>query len=165
MSQIKQVVQNIFDILKTKQNESSFHYVRNNEFDSNVTDFEGLSNDSKIVLKSNLSERNDKIAIRLLQMVLDDNYLLIEDIDELQAHLDETFSNELITSLTNNNADVWYNIMSKLATYADIIHTSSVPIVSHNYTNPKYQHFQQRILLVDDLNVNLYLDKMNISVK
>jgi hypothetical protein len=37
MSQMKQIVQNIFDFLKTKNNELLDHYVVNNEFDSNVT--------------------------------------------------------------------------------------------------------------------------------
>lgn len=171
----QQIIQSVFDILKAKNNESSTHYVvnvnTNINLNSGVTTFDALSNENKIVLKSKLSDVDDKIAIQLLKIVLDNDYTIIGDINKLQALLDETFSSELLISLTNGDACAWYNVFLKLAKYTTIVNTPNIPSEVNINRNPAIRYkkqindnFKQTIIHVDNLTVYLYFGRNKIHI-
>jgi hypothetical protein len=92
MPMIKELVKNILTHYKNKEEteEGEYLFFTHTEFDSNVTNFEGLSNENRIVLQSSLNKIDVLLIMRLFQSVYDDNYYWIEDINEVMASFDES---------------------------------------------------------------------------
>jgi hypothetical protein len=97
-------------------------YFVHQEFDSNVTDFEGLSNDNKIVLKSSLAYLDIFIIMKFFQMIYDDNYYLFEDADDFNAFLgdDELICDEDSDVLFKyEDHNIWLKYLTKY--YEDFV--------------------------------------------
>lgn len=110
MSMIKELVKNILTHYKEKEEKEGGEkiFFTHDEYSSHVTEFEGLSNEKRIVLQSSLNKIDVLIIMRLFQNVYDDNYYRFEDTNEFMVEFEET------TDMTISEAD-----HEKLASYSD----------------------------------------------
>ena len=62
---IRNLIKNIlhFYIEKEKNNNNKYKFYAHNEFDSNLTDFEALSDERRIILKTKLTDKEDITVI------------------------------------------------------------------------------------------------------
>lgn len=81
MEKSQQLVFKLLEFLKKKEFNSyaSKYYYVQTEFDSNVTDFEALSNANLLILCSSLHTKYVIILMWIFQAVWDDNYCYFED--------------------------------------------------------------------------------------
>jgi hypothetical protein len=112
MPMIKELVKNILTHYKNKEDTEGGKYLffTHTECDSNLTDFEGFSNENRIVLKSSLNKNDVLLIMRLFQSVYDDNYWVF-DIEEFMACFegsDITICDTDIEKLSSyNDSGIW----------------------------------------------------------
>ena len=111
------LIDNILKYYQNLENESTgeIKYYCHTEFDSNVTEFEGLSNSNKIILKTKLSVNFISGLMKIFQAIYDDNYYFFEDenilyeiYDDLEMTCDYNVINEL---MSYNNVDAWIELL------------------------------------------------------
>jgi len=80
ISKIKNIIREILLYLNEMESKSTENYLywTNVECDSNVTLFEGLSNENRLVLYSNLKPIYIRIILSLFQNIFDDNYNIFD---------------------------------------------------------------------------------------
>lgn len=91
-------------------------YYVHREFDSNVTEFEGLSNSNKIVLKTKLDIKLIPGIMHIFQQIYDNNYYMFEDGDWFTnvVYDEEEISEQMINDLMNyNNVGMWLQVLNK----------------------------------------------------
>lgn len=126
-------------------------YYCHTEFDSNVTEFEGLSNCNKIVLKSKLNTIHIPGIMKIFQAIYDNNYYMFEDRDfalEIYDNNDLVFNDQHMNDLMSyENVDMWLELFDMFnndcETSDDFIHNEKiyddVPMPSNNYRIQKRQ--------------------------
>jgi len=100
------LVKSILNYYQSLESNSSIKYYAHNEFDTNLTEFEGMSNSRKIVLATSLDPKFVPIIIRIFQCVYDSNYWIFEDVESV-SDPDEINNEELLELLTFSNSDPW----------------------------------------------------------
>ena len=126
-------------------------YYAHNECDSNVTEFEGLSNSRKIVLATPLDIKHAHVLMRIFQCVYDSNYWVFEDV-ESTADPDDIDSDGILELLlysdTNPGLSKWIEYLEKAYEDSDNSTYNSVPFVE-----PEYYHStkRQKIYTIGDI--------------
>jgi hypothetical protein len=90
--------------------EKPLHYSCNNEVDSNVTEFEMLSNARMIVIASHLPEIKQAALVSILHALYSNNYWVFnaEDPDgDCIIYQDEKLNENMIEKLANYNLKAW----------------------------------------------------------
>jgi hypothetical protein len=133
----KKIMKFVYDLMsKYKQMESEstneYIYSCHNEFDSNVSEFEGLSNGNYIVVKTKLNPIHMPIIMRMFQSIYDDSYWPYEDLenecyscdgylsDLYEDYPDDEFEvddipekyRELRQKLLNYDVDEWFKLLT-----------------------------------------------------
>lgn len=112
----KKILQEYVKIEESLDN--SYNYYCHTEYDSNVTEFEGLSNSNKIVLKSKINSKYIPIIIGLFQDIYDNNYWRLSKsyIDGyIYFAIDDDFqlTDEEIEKLNNYDLQEWMTFLDK----------------------------------------------------
>jgi hypothetical protein len=167
----QQLTQAIFDYLAQVDAQAKYpeHYVVAVQQDSNCNEFEGLSNNNMIILKSRMSEIQDKIALQSIHAVLDNNYWRLEDIDEEDEDEDEETQKE-IDNITNVLSQFYKVDDAKFVSkgfvssceFEDSCETDDIPVEADYYRNRKYKSFPQTVLSVEQLCVTMTLTPSGI---
>ena len=84
-----ELVKNILKFYLEVETDNPIKYYTNTEFDSNVTDFEALSNGNRLVLKSNLDARSSELVVRIFQAVYDKNYVYFTESSGHNFYIDD----------------------------------------------------------------------------
>ena len=93
------------------------------EYDSNVTDFERLSNENKILLKSKLQIVDISIILKIFQCIYDKNYIIFKKeclyfeeffYNYFDENIAEIYPNLFIS--TYENLDIWIDFLTKITT-------------------------------------------------
>jgi hypothetical protein len=137
--------------------DSTIKYYAHNECDSNVTEFEGMSNSRRIVLATSLNINFVHVIMRIFQCVYDSNYWVFENIEEnsdpsylANSSLKYLYidKNYLLELLTFSNPIPWINYLEKVYKDGDNEMYESVPSVESKY----YQTLkQQKIYTIADI--------------
>ena len=110
---IKNLVKNIlqFYIEKEKNNNNKIHFYAHDEWDSNQTDFEALSNERRIILKTQLTDNKDiSIIFNLFQGIYDNNlWIFDEEEDFFNIESDE----ERKELFSNKDITIWIKYLNK----------------------------------------------------
>ena len=144
---IKDLIKNILEhyVELEGQSNNKILYYCHNEFDSNVTEFEGLSNCNKIVLKSKLSKKYIPIIMLIFQAIYDDNYYMFEDTSfasSLYYDLDIEATEEMYKDLMSyENTNSWLELLKLYSESHDIEYRfvgnercyESLPMVEDDY--------------------------------
>lgn len=98
--------------------DNSYTYYCHTEYDSNVTEFEGLSNSNKIVLKSKINSKYIPIIIGLFQDIYDNNYWRLSKSNAdgyIYFAIDDDFqlTDEEIEKLNNYDLQEWMTFLDK----------------------------------------------------
>ncbi len=126
-------------------------YYAHNEFDSNVTEFEGLSNSRKIVLATSLDIKYVHVLMRIFQCVYDSNYWIFEDIEGI-ADPDDIDPNGLLELLlysdTNPGLSQWIEYLERAYDCSDDQMYDTIPSVDPEYYNSTKR---QKIYKIEDI--------------
>lgn len=82
----KKLILNILNYYKEKENSvlnKTYKYYANTEFDSNVTDFEALSNGNRLLLYTCLNPTDVFLLVQIFRSIYDNNYYYFKEIDGL----------------------------------------------------------------------------------
>ncbi len=116
--------------------DSTIKYYAHNECDSNVTEFEGMSNSRRIVLATSLDIKFVHVIMRIFQCVYDSDYWVFEDI-ESTSDLDDIDSDSLLELLTFQNSNSclsqWIEYLERAYEDSDNQMYQSVPTVDSMY--------------------------------
>jgi hypothetical protein len=126
MTEIKTLVKNILLYYKEKEEKDekekdfvSKKYFVHSEFDSNVTEFEGLSNENRILFYSSLNYIDVFVIMHLFQNIYDDNYYLFDEEFELLLKNEDISidSNDDKDKLFDfNDSEIWIKYLTKYLT-------------------------------------------------
>lgn len=136
--------------LETSQTQSNpTKYYVHNEFDSNVTEFEGLSNSRRIVLATPLDINHAHVLMRIFQCVYDSNYWVFEDIESI-SDPDDISPEGLIGLLlySDTNPNPWIEYLEKAYEDSDNSTYDSVPSVDSSYYHSTKR---QKIYTIQDI--------------
>jgi hypothetical protein len=122
----KEIAKNILqEYIKIENNlTDDYQYYCHTEFDSNVTEFEGLSNSNKIVLKSRLDVKYIPIIMRIFHNIYEKNYWYLSEEGILNknyiAH--KFISKNRVKILSSNiiNLDEWLKFLDELASIFNV---------------------------------------------
>lgn len=96
------------------QSSNEIKYFCHNEYDSNVTEFEGLSNSNKIVLKTKINLIHIPAIMKIFQGIYDNNYYMFETSEFAEMIYDncdrEFTQNELNELMSYENIDSWLEV-------------------------------------------------------
>lgn len=117
----KQIAKNVLqEYVKIENNiTNNYQYYCHTEFDGSVTEFEGLSNSNKIVLKSRLNIKYIPIIMSIFQNIYDKNYWHLSE----NGFLDDSFTGydlvnderfEILSSSTIN-LEEWLKFLDELS--------------------------------------------------
>lgn len=103
---LAQNILNYYSELEQKKMEQNpflkYKYYVNTEFDSNVTDFESLSNGNRLVFKSCLPAKDVYLLMKLFHAIYEDNYWMFEEYSsDAEAYINEYY--EKSEKEENNN--------------------------------------------------------------
>jgi hypothetical protein len=137
-----------------------YKYYTHTEMDSNVTEFEGLSNSNKIVFKTKLESKYVPTIMKIFQSIYDDNPIIFDFNEEIYL-MEETeyYSNEdIVKNLKKLDVNTWFefmnlnidnHIISDKGVDNEMIHTDIPKIEDHYY--PKGFIKKQKIYTLDDI--------------
>lgn len=113
----------------------SYLYYCHTEFDSNVTEFEGLSNSNKIVVKSKLNSKYMPIVMQIFQNIYDNNYwrLSKSDTDGFISFAIEydyfKLTKKELNRLNNYDFNEWMNFLEKYSNQYKIRYNEGIKSV------------------------------------
>lgn len=130
------------DVIAEAENKPVY-YSCNNEFDSNVTVFEMLSNAQLIVVASHLSEVRQKALVAILYALYSGNYWRFnaeEEDGDCMIYTDDDLTDKDITALQAYNVKAWYDYLfnnTNEITYNDISYETKKPGFAEEYYSEK----------------------------
>lgn len=172
MSKSKLLVLNILKLLQKKEDElikSPYKYYTNTECDSNVSDFEALSNANRLVLYSNLECIDIQLLMSIFRTIWDDNYrrfsetdnMLINDVSKNTAKKNK--EQQIFEPINANKFIEAYSIYNKKlkltkgidkynedGRIGDIVVYNNLPNVNHAFDRKK-GNLRQKIYDINDL--------------
>jgi hypothetical protein len=157
--QLKTMITQILEILVSIENESADEYKLwcNSEYDSNLTEFERLSNNGLIKLKTKLNELDTKVAIRLLSYIVQENYYIFE-MDVLIDYLDDSIDEQMHQYEKDKCKLSKYNCPNLWLKYLRIVCDDNV-ITDLDDEFVDSDVFQKTELDLKDINVNLRMTR------
>jgi len=129
---IIKLVKSILSHYQSLETNSSIKYYAHNEFDSNVTEFEGLSNSRKIVLATSLDIKSVHVIMRIFQCVYDSNYWVFEDVENV-PDADKIDNESMLKLLTFSDPIPWISYLETTYNDEDNDMYDSVPLVEPQY--------------------------------
>ena len=157
--QLRTLIKNILDhyVELELQSTSEYKLWCNSEFDSNVTEFERLSNMKLINVKTKLDKSDVRVIIHILNAIVQENYYIFKP-NEMDVYIDDSIS-ELIAQYNKdkiklykyNCPKLWIKWLRIAQEDNNITQTDNI-VVSDNL-------FEYTVLEVKDINVNLRLTK------
>jgi hypothetical protein len=121
---IKQILTHYIELEKSCESNPTLYYTHT-EWDSHLTEFEGLSNSNKIVFESKLDKKFIPGIMGIFQSIYDNNFWKFEDTEWVEdcvyGDLDpsdpeypsETFISTLIEYTTANSLSKWLEVLDK----------------------------------------------------
>lgn len=149
---------------KLEMNSSlEYKYYTHTEMDSNVTEFEGLSNSNKIVFKTKLESKYVPTIMKIFQSIYDDNPLIFDLNEEiyLMEEIEHYVNEDIVKNLKKLDVNTWFEFMnlnidnhmiSDGCVNGEMIHTD-IPKIDDIYY-PKGITKKQKIYTLDDI-INL----------
>lgn len=129
LNKIKTLLKKILQYYVEKENKiknTEYMFYIHTEFDSNVTEFEGLSNENKILLKSKLQIVDIPIILKIFQCIYDKNYFIFKEeslhfeecfLDYFDEDITDIYFEENRTKLFNYaDLDIWIDFLTKIKT-------------------------------------------------
>ena len=162
IDKIQKVISDIFILLQSKEDEypedmGSYKYYTHVEIDSDGTDFEQLSNANLIGIKTNLPLKYANVLLCLFQMIIDNNYYLMESKEEFKSILEgsniDLAENDELVLFNYKNSNLWLKYLRKIASQETSV-TDFVPKIDYTYA-PNFQIFQRIFLTVDKMSVRM----------
>lgn len=155
--QIQTLVQNILKYyMELELNcANDYNFWCNSEFDSNLTEFERLSNLHLINVKTNLNKRNVKVVIHILSSIVQENYYMFEP-DAMDDYLDDSiidqynqYNEDKAKLYKYNCPKLWVKWLRIVLENNTIVQTNDIIIVKNK--------FEYISLELKDINVDLRL--------
>lgn len=94
-----------------------YKYYCHREIDSNVTNFEGLSNCNKIVIKSKLNHKQMSTIMILFQCIYDSNYYIFENTDNNYLIDYDSVDDNILVKLSKYDLEEWLKLFEKDENY------------------------------------------------
>lgn len=170
---IKEILTHYEELDSQSSNETKYYC--HTEFDSNVTEFEGLSNCNKIMLKTKLNTIHIPGLMRIFQAIYDNNYNMFETKDfaeNIYCDCDRNIDNNDLTELMSyNNVDTWLELLDLYNNLKTDLEKDSDEDLNNNYvgnerffdivptSNNSYNQCQKRQKIYTIGNIKQLLDE------
>jgi hypothetical protein len=118
---VKQILSYYIQLEQTCESNPILYYTHT-EFDSNVTEFEGLSNSNKIVLATKLDKKYIPGIMRLFQTIYDNNFYMFEGLDWILEQINWEYepSEQMISNLLSyDDMNLWLHALDQFNADAD----------------------------------------------
>jgi hypothetical protein len=112
---IQSLILNMLNFYVQKENnlQTEYMYYTHSEYDTSLTEFEGLSNDKRIGIYTNLNKIDATIILQLFQSLYDNNYFLFET-ENCEVLLSESniCSTDIINLYINFDLNIWIKYLT-----------------------------------------------------
>lgn len=133
-------------------------YYCHTEFDSCVSNFEGLSNSNKIVIKTKIDIKFLPSIIKLFQCIYDSNYWIFEDDAFIDCYINS--NNKLKNKLMKHDFDSWLYFLEHFITFDE----NDEICVDDNDKNMKYIDSIRIYNKIPNIKKNIYKSKISQKV-
>jgi hypothetical protein len=115
-NKVKNLIKTLLEYYVSLENkEVNPRFYAHNEFDSNVTEFEGLSNSRRIIVKTSIDRKYIPGIMLIFQCIYDNNYWFFESLGDTFAMVDpdDKIDNETKNKIKEYELSGWIYLVKK----------------------------------------------------